>query len=121
MQSVIYIIIVFFVTCLLLAFPLFPFWKVWRRIKSNHPALWADKGPFDVHTMTAHPSVVRNFMEIIADKGTAQGDAELTKWAGLAHEISKMAPRSFLAQIGYFFVFLYFVAFFTRLILQAFS
>lgn len=121
MQSVIYIIIVFFVTCLLLAFPLFPFWKVWRRLKGNHPALWADKGPFDLHTMTAHPSVVNNFMGIIADKNASKDDPELAKWAGLAHEISKMAPRSFLAQVGYFFVFLYFVAVITRLVFQVFS
>ncbi len=123
LHKIVYLVVVSLVTGLLLAIPLFPFWKTWRRVKTNHPDLWQSKGPFDLMSMITHSEVVRSFMDIVAladrDEELKKQDPELVKWAKLSREVWKMAPRSFLGQIGYFFVFLYFVLFFTGLLMGA--
>ena len=122
MYDLIYILVVICVICLLLTIPLYPFWKVRARLKTHHPDLWAGKGPFDMMTMMAHGSAVRAFLDIIKeakdDEALQKRDPELTKWAGLAREVMRMLPRSFLGQLGYVLVFIYFVGFFTMLIMS---
>lgn len=121
MMNIVYIFVVFLVTSLLLAPPLFPFWKVWHRVKYHHPDLWAAKGPFTVMDFVTGTGVLRSFLDIVAladkDEELQRRDPELVKWARLAREVWKMMPRSFLWQIGYVLIFLYFVAFFTGLIM----
>ncbi len=122
MYDLIYILVVICVICLLLAIPLYPFWKVRARLKSHHPDIWAAKGPFDMLTLMAHGSAVREFLEIITlaekDEELKKRDPELVKWAGLGREIMRMLPRSFLGQLGYVLVFMYFVWFLTTLIMS---
>lgn len=124
-MSVLYIVVVFFVIVLLLSAPVYPFWKVCKRIRESHPGIWADQGPFTLVNMTSHPEVFKNLLTLIktADtnpqfKGT---DPELVRWSRTAHEIVKMAPKSFLAQVGYFVAFIYFVGFFTSIIFKVFG
>ncbi|MEZ0224370.1 MAG: hypothetical protein ACAH83_07455 [Alphaproteobacteria bacterium] len=123
--KLVYIFVVFLVTSLLLSLPLFPFWKTWKRVKDKHPDLWASKGPFDFMTLITHSEVVRSFMDIVAladrDEELVKRDPELIKWTRVSREVWKMAPRSFGMQILYFFIFLYFVAFFTHMILGIFQ
>jgi hypothetical protein len=122
MYDLIYILVVICVICLLLTLPLYPFWKVRARLKSHHPDLWAGKGPFDMMTMMAHGSAVRAVWDIIKDAendaALQKRDPELTKWAGLAREVARLLPRSFLGQLGYVLVFMYFVWFLTSLIMS---
>lgn len=117
----VYIVILLLVSGLLLSIPLFPFWKVWRRLKTHHPKRWAEKGPFDLRNMMAHPSVFAAFLEIVktyaTDPQVGKRDPVLAQWTKWAQEVLHMAPRSFLAQIGYTFVFIYFVSFFTSMIM----
>jgi hypothetical protein len=119
--KLVYIFVVFLVTSLLLALPLFPFWKTWKRVKDHHPDLWASKGPFDFMNLITHSELVRSFMDIVAladrDEELVKRDPELIKWTRLSREVWKMAPRSFGMQILYFFIFLYFTWFLTSLIL----
>ncbi len=125
MYALLYIVIMFFVTGLLIWLPIFPFWKVWKRLKSHHPGLWASKGPFDIRTMAAHPEAFSGFLEIVnlaeKDETLIKKDPELVKWARAAREVLKMAPRGFMAQVGYFFVFLWFVLLFSSLLMDLFS
>ncbi len=125
MYALLYIVIMFFVTGLLIWLPVFPFWKVWKRLKTHHPDLWAAKGPFDIRTMTAHPETFSGFLEIInlaeKDETLVKKDPELVKWARGAREILKMAPNGFMGQVGYFIVFLWFVLLFSSLLMDVFT
>lgn len=73
-------------------------------------------------TMMAHGSSVRAFWDIIkeseSDDALKKRDPELVKWAGLAREVARLLPRSFLGQLGYVLVFMYFVWFLTTLIMS---
>jgi hypothetical protein len=121
LTNIVYLFVVFLVTSLLLALPLFPFWKVWSRVKNYHPDLWMSKGPFTVMDFVTGTGVLRSFLDIVAladkDEELMRRDPELVKWARLAREVWKMAPRSFLWQIIYAIIFIYFAAFFTGLIM----
>lgn len=122
MYSLIYMIVTMAVICLLLALPLFPFWKVWKRLKSHHPDLWAGKGPFDVLTMISGTGAVGEFLEIVAlaekDEELIKRDPELIKWTRFSREVLRMLPRSFMAQIGYALIFMYFVIFFSGAVMS---
>ena len=50
---VVYIVTTVFVMVLLLSIPLFPFWKVWGRMKTHHPEIWQSAGPFEPNDMIA--------------------------------------------------------------------
>lgn len=117
MYSLIYIIVAMVVICLLAALPLYPFWKVWKRLKTHHPDLWAAKGPFDLLTMISGTGAIGEFLEIVAlaekDEELIKRDPELIKWTRFSREVTRMLPRSFMAQIGYTLIFVYFVIFFT--------
>lgn len=120
-QKIVYILVVLLVISLLMAPAFFPFWKTWKRIKNHHPDLWASKGPFDFMNLITNSGVVRSFMDIVAladrDEELVKRDPELIKWTRLSREVWKMAPRSFGSQVLYFFIFLYFVFFFTQLLM----
>ena len=62
---IVYIVVVAFVTALLLSIPLFPFWKVWQRIKSHHPDIWRSAGPFEVMSMIASPGLAGIFIDVL--------------------------------------------------------
>lgn len=115
--AILYIVVAGLVITLLLAIPLFPFCKLWSRIKNHHYDLWMSKGPFGLWDMMADPGLVRGFLDIVAladkDDALLTKDPELVKWAKVSREVWKMMPRSFLSQVGVFFVFLYFVWFLT--------
>lgn len=121
LHKIVYIFVVLLVTSLLLSLPLFPFCKTWLRLKRYHADLWNSKGPFDFFNLITHSEVVRSFMDIVAladrDEELIKRDPELIKWTKLSREVWKMAPRSFGMQILYFFIFLYFVFFFSQVLM----
>lgn len=102
MLYIIHILFAIIVGCLLLTPVVLPFWKVWSRLKSHHPAIWQSRGPFDPVTMMAHPYVVSNFLEIIAlaehDETLKAHDPILVKWTHVAREMLRMLPRSLIGQ-----------------------
>lgn len=104
MLNIIHIFICVVVGCVLLTPFILPFWKVWRRLKSHHPDIWAAKGPFDPVTMMAHGYVVKNFFEIITlaehDEVLKERDSELVKWARVSREMMNLLPHSFIGQVG---------------------
>ncbi len=122
MSSVIYMIVMMCVICLLIALPLYPFWKVWGRLKTHHPDLWAAKGPFDPLTLVSGTGAIGEFLEIIAlaekDEELIKRDPYLIKWTRLAREVIRMVPRSFMGQIGYAIVFIWFAIFFSSLFMN---
>ena len=109
-MSVVYIVIVVFVTALLLSPLLFPFWKVWSRLKSRHPDIL--------------PSGIDTFMDFInAAKDNAalrKKDLKLFQWCQTSQQILKMLPKSFVGQVAAFFVFLYFTGVLTSMIQSLF-
>ena len=125
MYSLIYMIVMMCVICLLAAIPLYPFWKVWKRLKTHHQDLWLGKGPFDVLTMITGTGAVSEFLEIIAlaekDEELIKRDPELIKWTRMSREVIRMLPRSFMGQIGYTIIFVWFTIFFSGLIMRFLS
>ena len=113
------------VSALLLAIPLYPFWKVWKCIKEKHPDIWAQYGPFDLNNLLATTEIQNNFFKVINKGGDDEKlkgrDPELATWLRIAREVSKMAPRSFGRQVLYFFIFLFFVGTFTGTIVSWFE
>lgn len=116
-MSPLYLLVVLFVTSLLLALPLFPFWKFCSRLKSHHPAAWASQGPFDLRTVLATSGAFANLVAVVRAAAlsldAAGNDPVLLKWARLAAGVWKLSPRSFLAQVGYTLVLLYFIFIFS--------
>lgn len=117
----VFLAVVIFVTCLLLSFPIFPFWKFCRRLKNYHPGLYA-QGPFDIRSILSESGRVSQLAGIAhscaANLEAANGDKELLKWARICDGLWQMAPRTFLAQIGYAAAFLYFAWFLTGVIMR---
>lgn len=124
-MDLLYMVVGAFVMVLLLALPLFPFCKVWLRLKNYHLDLWMSKGPFDLWEMLAHPEVVRGFLDIVAladkDETLMEKDPDLVKWCRFAREVWKMMPRTFIGQIFAAVVFIYFVCTFTGSIVGLFA
>lgn len=123
-MAILYILVVFFVTCLLLCLPLFPFWKVWIRVRDHHQDLWNAKGPFPPQAFLRNPDLLRSFLDIVSlaehDEILKDKDPELIKWCRVSLEVWRMLPRSFMAQLGTFILFLYFVGFLSSLVMDIF-
>ena len=122
---VVFIVVVAFVTALLLSIPLLPFWKVWQRIKFHHPDIWRSAGPFELMSMIASPGLAGIFINVLIrmenDKVLLSRDPVLKKWVHISMELVRMMPRTFMAQIGCFFVFLYFADLLTTILLSPFG
>lgn len=117
----VYLVVVFFVTALLVSIPFFPFWKVWHRLKTRNKDIWDAHGPFDPAGFLTSSAQWDDFLKIInlADRDDVlkARDPELVKWCRLCREVINMFPKSFLGQIALFVLLLYFVGVITSLIL----
>ncbi len=115
---VVYIFIGFFVTALLLAALLFPFWKVWRRLSSHHPDIWQAAGPFEARDMIRSPGLIGIFIDVTVkinrDRERQAQDPVLAKWVRASVEIIRMFPRTWGARILTLIVFFYLVAEITK-------
>lgn len=120
-MGIVYLLVVFFVTCLLLSPLMYPYYKVWKNLKDNHPDVWAAKGPFDVRAMLADGRLVQDFLNLLNDGALAEKDPALGAWMRRARDLGGLWPKSFWGQIAAVLVFLYFVSFFTSLILGLFA
>ncbi len=123
-MAVVYIVVAAFVIALLLSIPLLPFWKVWQRIKTHHSDIWRSAGPFELMGMLASPGLIGIFIDMLIrmenDKDLQTRDPYLGKWVRLAMEVIRMMPRTFLSQVGYVAVFLYFANMLTMLLITPF-
>jgi len=117
---VVYIVVAAFVMVLLLSVPLFPFWKVWARLKTHHPDIWQSAGPFEPRDMIASPGLIGIFLQVLVrmsnDKDLLARDPALIKWVRIAMEVVHLIPRTLLARIGYLIVFLYLTYSVTKLL-----
>ena len=124
-MAVVYIVTVFLVTALLLSIPLFPFWKVWQRLKAHHTGIWNDRGPFGLSDMIASPARVSAFIGVVnlaeKDEPLRQKDPELVKCCRVCKEILLIFPSSFVGQVGSFFLFLYLTGAFSSMIMRLFK
>ncbi len=122
-MGIVYILVVFFVTVLLVGPALYPFWKVTKLLKERHEDVWLSQGPFDFKTMIIYSTTgnLIKFIKTAHEIPAVKADKELVRWIRTCRDILKMLPRSFIAQIGYAMVFLYFVGFLTYLILGVFK
>ena len=117
-MSISFLIVTLCVIFALLSLPLFPFFRLQKHIKQNRQDLWIDKGPFDLLNLLSGGDIRDSFFGIIKETDeNVEEDAELVKWAKLCHEIVKMFPKSFIGQVGYFFILLFFTGMFTKQIL----
>lgn len=118
---VVYIFIGLFVTALLLALLLFPFWKVWRRLRDHHPDIWQSAGPFAVRDMLRSWGLAGIFIDVIVkinrDKDRQAQDPTLAKWVRACVELIRMFPRTWGARIGTLALFSLIVYKLTRLII----
>ncbi len=115
---VVYIFIAVFVTALLLAGLLFPFWKVWKRIRDHHRDIWQAAGPFEVRDMLRSTGLAGIFIDVIVkinrDKARQEKDPALAQWVRACIEIIRMAPRTWGMRIIYLIVFIYIVVEITK-------
>jgi hypothetical protein len=122
---IVYIVVTAFVMVLLLSVPLFPFWKVWQRMKSHHPDIWQSAGPFEPQDMIKSPGLAGIFVQVIIrmvnDKALLDRDPVIVKWCRVAMEVVHMMPRTWPSRITYLIVFLYFTSALTKLLLMPFS
>jgi hypothetical protein len=123
-MAVVYIVVAAFVITLLLSFPLFPFWKVWKRLQTHHPDIWQSAGPFKLADMIASPGLAGIFIDVLIrmenDKALQTRDPEMGKWCRVSMELMRLLPKTFPAQIGYSIIFLYFANVLTMLLLSPF-
>jgi hypothetical protein len=124
-MSILYIVVVPFVIALLLSIPLYPFWKVWKRLQTHHQDIWMAAGPFDVFSMVRSPALAGIFTDVLVrienDKDRHAKDPDLAKWTHVCIELIRMAPRTFIAQITCFLVFFYFTGVFSKLLMSPFN
>jgi hypothetical protein len=119
---VVYIVVAAFVMVLLLSIPLFPFWKVWQRMKTHHPDIWQSAGPFEPRDMIASPGLAGIFLQVVIkmvnDKALLERDPEIVKWCRGAMVIVDMVPRTWPARIGYSVIFLLLTATLTQWLIR---
>lgn len=100
---IVYIVVAAFVMVLLLSIPLFPFWKVWQRMKSHHPDIWKSAGPFEPQDMIRSPGLIDIFLQVVIkmehDKALRERDPLIVKWAGVAMEVVRLLPRTTFSRI----------------------
>ena len=122
---VVYIVAAAFVMVLLLSIPLFPFWKVWKRIKTDHTDIWKSAGPFEPRDMIASPGLIGIFLQVVIrmsrDKALLGTDPVLGKWCHVAMDVIEHVPRTWSARLGTLIVFLYFTVELTKLLTAPFS
>lgn len=108
---VVYIVVLACVMVLLLSALLFPFWKVWARLKNNHPDIWAAAGPFRLRDMLGSPGLLQIFFKVLTkintDTDLKQRDPELARWSVASVEMVRVMPRSFGPQAVLALLFLY--------------
>lgn len=123
-MSILYIVVVAFVTALLLSLPLFPFWKVWKRLQTHHQDIWAAAGPFDVFSMVRSPGLISIFTNVLVrienDKDRHAKDPDLAKWTHVCIELMRLMPRSFVSQVVCFLIFFYFTGALSKLLMSPF-
>ena len=118
---VVYIVTTVFVMVLLLSIPLFPFWKVWGRMKTHHPEIWQSAGPFEPNDMIASPGLLGIFLQVVVrmenDKALLERDPVIIKWVRVSMEVVRMVPRTLVSRVCCFAIFLYFTAELVKLLL----
>jgi len=123
-MSILYIVVVPFVIALLLSIPLFPFWKVWKRLQTHHPDIWKAAGPFDVFSMVRSPGLASIFTDVLVrienDKDRHAQDPDLAKWTHICIELMRMAPRTVAAQAISLLVFFYLASALSKLLMSPF-
>ena len=118
---VVYIVTTVFVMVLLLSIPLFPFWKVWDRMKNLHQDIWLSAGPFEPRDMIASPGLIDIFLQVLVrmsnDKSLLERDPVIVKWVRVSMEVVRMVPRTLMSRIVFFAVFVYFTEVLVKLLL----
>ena len=75
-------------------------------------------------SMIASPGLAGIFIDVLIrmenDKELQARDPYLGRWVRTAMEVLRMMPRTFLSQIGYFLIFLYFTEVLTKLLTMPF-
>jgi hypothetical protein len=108
---IVYIAVAVFVMTLLLAIPLFPFWKVWARLKTQHPDIWQSAGPFQPADMLRSHGLISIFIQVVirisTDTALQQRDPLLVKWSRMSVEVMRLMPRTLASQAAYVIIFVY--------------
>ena len=116
-MGVIKLICCFLVISGMAALPLYPFYKVWKRLRDHHRDLWNGMGPFDPMSLLTMSRTQKSFMRIIAlakEQETLQErDPELIKWTNVCNELIKALPKSFTKQVLLALVLLFIASSFT--------
>lgn len=107
----VYIVALPFVMALFLALPLFPFWKVWTRMRSHHPEIWRAAGPFEVGDMIRSPGLVGIFVSVLMkmnrDADLRQKDPVIAGWTAATIEVLRFIPKGLAGQAVAGLVFFY--------------
>lgn len=124
-MGLIYLICGFFVIACMLALPILPFYKVWKRLRDHHRDLWNGMGPFEVMDLITSSQTQKSFLRIIAlakEQETLQErDPELVKWTNVCNEFIKALPRGFGKQLFLAIILLFIASSFTTGLVSLFT
>ena len=116
-MGVLYVLCGFFVISCMMALPLYPFIKVWKRLRKNHRDLWNGMGPFEIMDLITTGRAQKNFFRIIhlaqEQEQLQERDPELIKWTRVCTEMIKALPRSFGKQVFVAIILLFIASSFT--------
>ena len=116
-MGLLYVFCGFVVISCMLALPIYPFFKVWKRLRDHNRDLWNGMGPFGLLDLITTERVQRNFIRIINiakdQEELQERDPELIKWTNVCREFLKALPKGFVKQILVGIVLLFIASSFT--------
>ncbi|TVQ82140.1 MAG: hypothetical protein EA357_10845 [Micavibrio sp.] len=105
-----YILCGFLATALMAGIAVWPFYSLWRRLRTHHRDVWIGMGPFEIIDLVTMRRAQRNFLRIIrkADMQDTlkQRDPVLVKRAQLCRWIISFFPETVFGQIFLIFIVL---------------
>lgn len=117
LDTAVYTLILFFVSALFLALPLYPWVKLLRMLKTDHYDTWRGLGKPDMMAILSFPAVRGAVLDFVIqiDKTPywRENDKQVAKYARLCREIWLMLPTSFGKQVFIAFILLFIIGNFT--------
>lgn len=117
LDTVVYTLILLFVSALFLALPLYPWIRLMRMLKEHHYDTWRGLGKPTLMAVLSFPAVRDSMLDFVikVDKTPywKNTDLEVFKYGRLCREIWMLMPSSFGKQLFIAFILLFIIGNFT--------
>lgn len=113
LDTVVYTLVLFFVSALFLALPLYPWVKLMNMLKKRHYETWRGLGKPNLAAVLSFPAVRESVLDFALKIDNMpqwrEKDPEVFKYARLCREIWLLLPRSFGKQVFIGFILLFII------------